>query len=600
MNNNVEDIKSRINIVDLVGEYVRLTKAGTTWKGLCPFHNEKSPSFMVNEEKQFWHCFGCAKGGDVFAFVMEIESLGFREALILLAEKTGVQLETYNKNEGERKSRTTEILELATQFYEKQLWQGTVGDKMLAYLKERGLNDESIKIFRLGYAPLGWDNIIKFLAGKGFELNEIEKTGLLVKKEGDAGYYDRFRDRIMFPIADSMGKIVGYSARVAPGGDESQAKYINTPESEVYHKGNALYGINLAKNEIKHENSVLLVEGNMDVVAAHQAGIRNTVAISGTALTEKQIEILKRYAERVDMLFDMDSAGQNAARKSADLCFQKGMNVRIVQLKDGKDAAEVVQKDPKLLVTAVESAKDAMEYFLENSVKKNSSSGADSKKAIAAETLNHIKNFSSEIEKSYWIKKLAQAIDVEEKAIIGVLKSIENNNLITKQPVINRQQNTEVSDKDSFEKRSAVIRDKIAGIMISDEFVWKDILKKFGNNEKIKSDNLLAYLFLKGPESGFSFENLILTTQHEQSRKTLQKLFLDAKYQFDSKQNIIEYTAIEKNELIAQYIEEFLKELQKDQLASIIKEIKKAEQEGDKSLLRKLMNEFTKLSQELK
>ena len=611
MNNNVEDVKSRINIVDLIGEYVRLNKAGTSWKGLCPFHHEKSPSFIVNEEKQFWHCFGCAKGGDAFAFIMEIESLGFREALVLLAEKTGVRLEQFAKKDGGKKSRTFEILEAATNFYENQLWQGPGKAKILDYLRGRALTEESIRTFRLGYAPSGWDNVVKFLTQKGYALDEIVRTGLLVEKSADqtndvldtrqesrtSRYYDRFRDRIMFPIADNLGRIVGYSARVAPGGDESQAKYINTPESEAYHKGTALYGIHLAKNDIKQKNATLLVEGNMDVIAAHQAGIKNTVAVSGTALTEQQLDILKRYGERIDMLFDMDSAGQQAARRSADLCFQKGITVKIVELQGVKDAAEAIQQDPSKLLGAVAVAQDAMEYFLRHSVEKNSRGGVDAKKAIAQEVLTHIKNFSNEIEKSHWIKRLAAEIDVEEKAVIGVLNAVEKRRN-TIEPA-NVEKKEEAIDE-SFEKRLLVIRDRIAGIMLSDSGVWQTLWENFSAEEQFKKDSLISYLFAKGPACNFSFDAIMLMTEHEPSRKKLQKLYFDGKYDFDNSRNVIELDSKEKYGMALQYVAEFKKELQKEQLTSIIKEIKKAEQAGDKERLRSLMSQFTQLSQELK
>ena len=611
MNNNVEDVKSRINIVDLIGEYVRLNKTGTSWKGLCPFHHEKSPSFIVNEEKQFWHCFGCAKGGDAFAFIMEIESLGFREALTLLADKTGVTLETYAKKDGGKKNRTFEILEIATRFYENQLWQGVGKPKVLDYLKTRALTEDSTRQFRLGYAPRGWDGILKFLTEKGYGLDEIVRTGLLVEKTPEqAGnvpegaqhmratrYYDRFRDRIMFPIADAMGRIIGYSARVAPGADESQAKYINTPESEVYHKGTALYGIHLAKNAIKQQNATLLVEGNMDVIAAHQAGIANTVAVSGTALTEQQLDILKRYGERIDMLFDMDSAGQQAADRSANLCFQKGITVKIVKLEGFKDAAEVIQQDSTILRRAVTSAQDAMEYFLASSVKKHANGGVDSKKAIAAEILGHIKHFSNEIEKSHWIKRLASELDVEEKAVIGVLNAVQKRREVFYPRNIG---NAEETIEESFEKRSLIIRDKIAGILLSEPAVWKDFTERFSGDEALGKDSLLAYLFAKGQSCQFSFDAIMLVTNHEPSRKTLQRLYFDGRYAFDNSRNVIEPHSKEKFSLALQYLGEFRKELQKERLASIIKEIKKAEQAGDRERVRLLMSQFTQLSQELK
>ena len=610
MNNNVEEVKSRINIIDLIGEYVRLNKTGTSWKGLCPFHHEKSPSFIVNEEKQFWHCFGCAKGGDAFAFIMEIESLGFREALALLAEKTGVVLESYAKKDTEKKSRTLEILEAATQFYETQLWQGQGKTKILEYLKARALTEESIRQFRLGYSLQSWDSILKFLIQKGYGLDEIARTGLLVEKNTGqtsvahtehsvqaSRYYDRFRDRIMFPITDALGRVIGYSARVAPGSDESQAKYINTPESEAYHKGTALYGIHLAKNAIKQQNATLLVEGNMDVIAAYQAGISNTVAVSGTALTEQQLDILKRYGERIDMLFDMDSAGQQAAARSADLCFQKGITVKIVKLEGFKDAAEAIQQDANILLQAVASAQDAMEYFLSTSIKKHSNGGVDSKKAIAAEILGHIKHFSNEIEKSHWIKRLASELDVEEKAVIGVLNTVQKR----KDTVYPRNiENVEESIEESFEKRSLLIRDKIAGIMLSEPSAWKDLTDKFSEDGTLSKDSLLAYLFAKGQTCQFSFDALMLMTNHEPSRKTLQRLYFDSKFTFDNSRNIVELDAKEKYSLALQYLGEFKRELQKERLAGIIKEIKKAEQAGDKERVRSLMSQFTQLSQELK
>ncbi len=237
MNSDIEEIKSRLNIVDVLGTYIRLEKAGANWKALCPFHNEKSPSFMASEERQRWHCFGCGKDGDIFSFIMEMEGLDFKEALNNLAEKAGVELKKINPKLAAEKSKTLEILELAAKFYETQLWKGEGKEKIIQYLYNRGLKDEALKEFRLGYAPKGWRNLLAFLTGRGYKTEEINKTGLLVKKENAQSsnnqYYDRFRDRIIFPVADLNKKVVGFSARVAPGGDESQAKYVNTPETSL-------------------------------------------------------------------------------------------------------------------------------------------------------------------------------------------------------------------------------------------------------------------------------------------------------------------------------------------------------------------------------
>lgn len=595
MNNNVEEIKSRLNIVDVVGEYVRLTKAGANWKGLCPFHGEKSPSFMVNEEKQIFHCFGCTKGGDVFTFVQEIESLEFREALKMLAEKAGVQLEQYKgqPQEQDSKKRVLSALELATKFYETQLWKGSGKEKIMQYLKDRGINDESIQTFRLGYAPGGWDNILKFLLDRGYSLVEIEKTGLLVKKENGGGYYDRFRDRIMFPIMDAFGIVVGYSARVTPGQDESQAKYINSPESIVYHKSKALYGISLAKQEIKQKNYVLLVEGNLDVIASAQAGLKNVVAVSGTALTGDQLTIIKRYTENIAMLFDMDSAGQQAARKSADLCFQKNLNVKIVTLEDGKDAADVVQKNPQLLLDAVKKSVMAMEYFFRIALEKHDGKTADGKQGIAKEVLAHVANLESQIEKTHWVKKIAHELDVEEKIISDVLKDIGKNISEVKEP-----QKILAEQIASFEKRSDALKETLAGLIMSNQKIWQEIFEQEVESDWAKNDSLLQFVLKNGASSNYLFDVFLGSIGDEKVIERLRKIYFKAKYLF-TQEGVVEYSTEELGGIVRNYINQYIKELQKEKLHVIIREIENAEQKGDKETLAKQMREFTELSQQM-
>lgn len=603
MVNNVEEIKSRLNIVDVVGEYVRLTKAGANWKGLCPFHGEKSPSFMVNEEKQIFHCFGCTKGGDVFTFVQEIESLEFREVLKILAEKAGVQLEEYKGQSGQQdnRKRVLAALELATKFYETQLLKGPGKEKIMQYLHERGINDESIENFRLGYAPSGWRNILNFLTERGFSVQEILQTGLLVEKSSESAqntdrFYDRFRERIMFPIMDAMGAVVGYSARVAPGQDESQAKYINTPETLVYHKGKALYGISLAKQEIKQKNYTLLVEGNLDVIAAHQAGLKNTVAVSGTALTNEQIMILKRYSGNLAMLFDMDSAGQQAARKSADLCFAQNLNVKIVTLADGKDAAEVAQKDPALLLDAVQKSMRAMDYFFNQALAKYDKTTPDGKQLIAKEVLTHVANIESQIEKTHWIKKIAHQLDVEEKVIGDVLRGVSQN--VSPQVQARESQKVFAQPNASFQKRSDVLRETLAGLIMSDPKVWQEICENEIKSAWVENDALLQFILKNAAEASFLFDNFLANINDQQAIDRLRKIYFKAKYLF-TQESIIEYSTDEIRNIVQNYIIQYTKELQKEKLHVIIREIEEAEQKGDKTTLAKLMSEFTKLSHEI-
>ena len=601
MDNNVEEVKARLNIVDIVSEYVRLTKAGANWKGLCPFHHEKSPSFMVNEDKQIFHCFGCAKGGDVFTFVQEMESLEFREVLKMLADKAGVQLEQYKSEDTGNKKRILAALELATKFYETQLWKGMGKDKIMKYLRDRGLTDESIQKFRLGYAPNGWDNIIKFLTGRGFTIQEIAQTGLLVEKTADSNqntansnknFYDRFRDRIMFPISDNMGNVIGYSARVAPGGDESQAKYVNTPETVVYHKSKVLYGLNHAKQDIKNKNYVLLVEGNMDVIASSQAGLGNVVAVSGTALTPDQISMLKRYTDNIAMLFDMDSAGQQAAEKSANLCFEKEMNVKIVALSDGKDAADVVQKDPSSLIKSVKESTSAMEYFFKNILEKYDSKSAEGKNNIAKDILEHVAHVENKIEKSSWIKKIAHELDVEENVINSVLKTVESSVVSSA-----KKQGQAEDQPAAFQKRADVIRDCLLGVIMSDADIWKETFDKEKESEWVKNDSLISFVLESGPAANFSFDGLMSKINDERAIEKLRKIYFDTKYRFTAEE-ITEQSQEDLRKMAGSYKTQYVKELQKERLHSIIREIEKAEQKGDKETLANLMSEFTKLSQE--
>ena len=601
---DIDDIKSRLNIVDVLGGYIRLEKAGANWRANCPFHNEKSPSFMVSEDKQIWHCFGCQKGGDIFGFVMEIEGLEFREALNLLAEKAGVELKKINPKQAAEKNRTLEILEMATKFYQAHLLQTPAGKKIIEYLKDRGINDESIKDFRLGYAPNGWKNTMSFLVKKGFSISEIEKTGLLVEKnkqEADTtnhkpqttNYYDRFRDRIMFPIADTNDKIVGYSARVAPGGDETQAKYVNSPETEVYHKSKILYGINKAKNEIRQSGSVLLVEGNTDVIASHQAGLKNTVAVSGTALTPEHMNIIKRYATDIRMCFDMDNAGELATKKSMKLCFEKEVNVKVVQLPSGKDAAELAKNNPELLRGAVEKAKPAMEYFFERIFAKYNKENVEDKKRITQELLEMIGYLANEIEKSHWLKKLAAEIDVEETTLTDMLKraSLEGRVVGTSQDLPQESKIFAPSGK------IETLTTDLIGLMLVYSNVWKEMLEK-ENLSFIPKDSLLTIMIQKGGEFHFSFDELIKHVGTSLDKARAEKIYFESRYRIGLDNELEEIVLEHPFSEAKNRLQNIKYEINKNLLDKISKDLDVAKKNIDKEAVAILMEEYTKINKE--
>jgi len=276
MANDVEEIKSKVDVVELVSEYVQLKANGANFRGLCPFHNEKTPSFFVSPERQIWHCFGCSKGGDIFGFIQEIEGVDFPEALRILAEKAGVQIKSYDSHNISQRTKLLDISSLSAKFYHKILLDSPLAESTRKYLQKRGIKKETIAEFQLGFSPDKWDTLLKFLLKRGHKEQEIESAGLIIRKQQGSGYYDRFRNRLMFPIHNTHGQVVGFTARILPtkdkkGDEEKIAKYINTPETEIYNKSQILYGLDKAKLEAKLQNYFILVEGNMDVLSCYQA-----------------------------------------------------------------------------------------------------------------------------------------------------------------------------------------------------------------------------------------------------------------------------------------------------------------------------------------
>jgi len=412
-----EQIKSRINIVDLIREYIEVKKAGANWKALCPFHSEKSPSFMISEDKQIWHCFGCNDGGDIFGFVMKMESVDFPEALRLLAKKAGVVLERQDPVANSQKTKLMDILDAATTFYYEELKKSTIA---IEYLKKRGLTGEVAKQFRIGFSPQGWDGLIKKMQSKGVALKDVAFAGLAIEKDGK--FFDRFRGRIMFPIFNHYGNVVGFTARVLPEFDDGKmGKYINTPETIVYKKSEILYGLNFAKQEIKKEDAVVIVEGNMDTIALHQAGFKNVVATSGTALTDEQLNILKRHTENLLMSFDSDSAGLAAALRGIDLALAHGFNVKVLETPKNeagepiaKDPDELVKKSPDLWRKTVNSPKHIIDFYINTNIVNFNMGDPHENARFCQLILTEINKIKNSVEKSLWVKRLADISGVAE------------------------------------------------------------------------------------------------------------------------------------------------------------------------------------------
>jgi DNA primase len=425
MDNPVEEIKRRIDIVDFIGSFISLKKTGRNFKALCPFHQEKTPSFIVSPERQIWHCFGaCNEGGDVIKFLMKWENITFFEALRELARKTGVQLKkiTFEDNVWKKKERYIAMNQLAADFFDYLLHKANYGKKALDYLLSRHIKLPIIKKFQLGYAPSSWDSLYKFLKRKKFEEEEMFENGLLVKGE-KGNFYDRFRGRIIFPIRDHRGNIIAFSGRLIDD-KQKEAKYINTPETPIYHKRETLFGIDLAKEEIKTNNNVFIVEGEFDVISPHQHGFKNFVAIKGSALTKEQLMLLKRYTNHLTLALDTDLAGQEALIHGLEEAEQLDFEIEVINFDYAKDPDEAIIKDPIKFKKIISQPIPIYDFLIDFFKKRYPDDDPFSKKKLGEAMTPIIAKINNPIVQSHYIKKIASILEVSESVIERLIKKV--------------------------------------------------------------------------------------------------------------------------------------------------------------------------------
>jgi DNA primase len=427
----IEEVRSRCDIVELISSYLpELSKRGATYKCCCPFHNEKTPSFTVNQERQIYHCFGCGANGDVFSFVQEYDKLDFLSAVQFLADRTGVKI-VYNNSDIKNKDSKDTLLNInndAASFYHNNLLNSDSGKSCRDYLKKRSLSSDILKEFQIGFSPNGWEELLSKALKKGYKLEDIEKAGLIAKskRSGKVKYYDRFRNRLMFPICDTLGRVIGFSGRTLED-KRKEAKYVNSPETLIFHKSSVLFAFDKARKAIVENKFAIVVEGQIDAIRCHSVGLKNVIASQGTALTDQHAKIIKRYADEVVLIFDSDAAGIKAALASSKLFIENELSVRIVALPDGEDPDSLIIKfgidEFKKLI---DEALPALNYLI-NEVKKNEDQKTVvGRKRLRNEIMNFINKCPSESWKEEMIIEASRIINISARSLTKDIEDIKD------------------------------------------------------------------------------------------------------------------------------------------------------------------------------
>lgn len=564
----IDEIKNRLDIIEVVQGYIHLKKAGKDYKALCPFHKEKNPSFFVSPSKQIWHCFSCNMGGDMFTFVQKIEGLEFPDALRILAKKAGVVLKREDPQIRSKRKILYDVCEEATNFFQEQLEKNkSVQD----HLKNRGLKNQIIKDFRVGFAPATWDALYKNLTELGFKRDDIEKAGLLVRKEETQKYYDRFRNRIMFPVFDLNSQVIGFSGRIF-GQVEGMGKYVNTPETLIYNKSKIVYGLDRAKMDIRKKDQCILVEGQFDIIMTHQTGDKNTIAVSGSALTRDHLRVIKRYTENLIFSFDADTGGEQATKRVIGLAQQMEFNIKVVLLPKDKDPADIIKESSKKWQGILSKLKPIMEFYFETTFDKYPKKlTVDNKREIAKELLFPIKNITNIVEQAHWLQLLGSKLKVEEKALVEAL-----------QRIMARETGEEIISTPKVSKKSRIEE--------LEEYLFGLILKYPKHASYLKKN--FKESFLTNTDLKKIFRNL-----KPQKKSSSEEEYLRNYLIFKA-----EYCDLEEKEVLNE-IDCCIKEIKsiklKEEMSEISLDIKEAERKNEKAKLKKLTQKFSKLTEKL-
>jgi DNA primase len=581
-NNQIEDIKQKIDIVTFIGERVPLTKSGRNHKGLCPFHGEKSPSFFVSPDMQMFKCFGCQASGDVISFVQQYEGLEFPEALQLLADRAGVRLEKTTPSSVERQTvRIQEILHQAAEYYHFILTKHPVGKKALHYLKERQITNQSITNFMLGYASDSWDSLHAYLVKKKkYTPQELVDAGLAIKSD-QGRTYDRFRGRIIFPQTTFAGKIVGFSGRLMEK-DPKEAKYINSPETSLYHKSKILYGMTQAKRTIKEKNRIIVVEGEFDVISCHQIGLKEVVAIKGSALTTDHAQLIRRLTHNVVLALDSDAAGQEAMRRGIDVCEAQGLDLRIAKVSDGKDPDDLARANPSQLKQDLKNTISIYDYLIDLATSDITPTSSGEAKHHALQTLIPVFNrIDSAVKKEAYLKKIATKLNTSISSISQEMEKAAKMGQFTPAPVQKTESPKTLSRQELLERQAIGLS---LHTTTPDEFLLRCIPDWFSQphiNRLITSlTNQLDTL--KPPIKGVDLVNHLPNEM---------KILAQQTYALDDN-----WFSFDKSQLEA-LIDKTIKQLEMEYLKRRLNELSKQMATADSSQVTALQTEYRQISQ---
>lgn len=593
----IKEIQSRVDIVDLVSDYVKLKKSGENYVALCPFHSEKTPSFTVSPKKQLFYCFGCGTGGNVFTFVMKKENLNFPEAVRFLAEKYGLEIREYDDGISDSfrlKREIYNINKIAADFYHDVLLTKYEGEKAKDYLKSRGINIQTIEEFTLGYAPYNWDSLYNFLVKKGITPELIVQAGLIIPGRVKGSYFDRFRDRIIFPIKDIYGHIVGFGGRVI---GEGEPKYLNSPDTPVFSKGSILYGLDKIKKE--EGNGILLVEGYMDVISLFQSGFKKAAASLGTSLTETQAKLLKKYTDEVIISYDMDLAGRNATLRGLEILKKEGFNIRILTLPEGKDPDEFIQKyGREEFERELHNSKSIIEYLIKLEAEKLDLNNSTDRLKFIKKAVQILSEVEDEVERNFYIDKLYKDYEIPKNILMKALSGKNTENI----PEIGlKYKNSQFrnNNKELLRKHSPV-KSLNDGIYMAEREFLKILLNDPETCKKEAIKLLPIYFLYKNHREIF---NVIMDLVKNGEVLSQEKIFLalsdKQEIASDMAKLLMESESVKKEENVEKLVLKIKKNYLRFAMKQLKERIKKAETIGEYNTVLNLLNYYQKLRKEM-